>query len=120
MSLFLTVFSDEGRSTGTNEHMEYAGVRTPTATPSSPKILVFIATRSKQALTTHRKTRRCTEEMRSGGFKVALRQQFQYLIAQHLRTSYMLSPVSLQDIVLAAFLSLCTGQFGVFVTKLAT
>jgi hypothetical protein len=47
----LMVFSEEGQSAGTSEHTEYASVRTPTAAPSSPKILVFMAMRSKQAST---------------------------------------------------------------------
>jgi hypothetical protein len=34
-SPLLIVFSEEGRSTGTREHTEYASVRTPTAAPSS-------------------------------------------------------------------------------------
>jgi hypothetical protein len=46
-SLLLIIFSEEERSAGTSEHMEYASIRTPTAAPSSPKIFVFIATRSK-------------------------------------------------------------------------
>jgi hypothetical protein len=47
----LIVFSEDGRSRGTNEHTEYASVRTPTAAASSPKIFVFIEMRSKQAFT---------------------------------------------------------------------
>jgi hypothetical protein len=39
------------RSEGTSEHTEYASVRTPTAAPSSSKIFVFMAMRSKQAFT---------------------------------------------------------------------
>jgi hypothetical protein len=50
-SPLLIVFSEKGRSLGTREHTEYASVRTPTAAPSSQKIFVFMAMRSKQALT---------------------------------------------------------------------
>jgi hypothetical protein len=50
-SLLLIVFSEEERSAGTSEHTEYASVRTPTTAPSSLKIFVFMAMRSKHAFT---------------------------------------------------------------------
>jgi hypothetical protein len=111
----LIVFSEEGRSTGTKEHTEYASVRTPTAenlrvhgdeveAGIHPLVECFDGAPGKR-------NRRRTE--------VALPQQLQDVCAKGLRAPDVICLVPFQHAAQLARFPLCFGQLGFLVEEMS-